>query len=462
MLRVPFEMFIAIKKILFSFTWLTIYIFILTQIMQILFETKEACEIWQENQQVLSTQVLFGQHQALIVLEGSGTAPTLLLKGLQSSSQTNQTLSQDALRNQNKQISKSSLHSANEFKNKKELLFQQKSGLLGKVVSDFAWLSCQLQAGLSRLRLGVSVFWSMLPEPHASFASQLLFGRQSQGSRSLQQLFKVTGMSHILVISGFHLQLLVSLCLASITKIAPKNQAVVLVLLLTWVYVMMLGSSIPVVRATIMLTVALTARLLQRQYNSKAALAATALVLFMQDPSVSTSLSFQLSFAATAVILWIYPLFAGTASQIEHLSVRGLSKTLLESWLLGVVVSVSLSPLLSYHFGNFSLVSMLLSPLFSLSLPLLVCLLLLLLVAAAVGATVVASIAAGLFTQLLEQLLQLLVTASNLDFLSLQWQPSSLLLIGSWYASLFGLALYFSLIKRKRLMHRTKMLACYG
>ena len=355
-------------------------------------------------------------------------------------------------------MGRTSIASANAKKNKEGLIFQPKAIFSRGTGSVFAWLGCFSQRSKQVSSLGGQILQSKLPEPHASFATQLLLGKQSQSSKSLQHLFKVTGMSHVLVISGFHLQLLASLCLASITKVATKNQAAVFVLVAVWLYVSMLEISIPITRALLMLTVGLTAKILNRPYSSKQTLIAVALVLWLFDRSILSSLSFQLSFAATASILWVYPLFTGIASNIEHFRPQSWQKNLLETWLLGVVISVFLSPLLSYHFGSFSLVSMIISPLFSMSLPLVVCLLGLLLLFAAAGSEVLSLMVVGVISTVLDVLFTGLRVLAAVSWLQVEWQLDSNSIIFGWYGAVVISVALVQLLKIKRLINRSKMI----
>jgi competence protein ComEC len=351
---------------------------------------------------------------------------------------------------------------AKTFKNLKRLIVGAKEVIISSMASVNSWLACSLEV-MTGLSSQASVkIRRLLPEPYAGFANQFMFGAKSQASNELYQLFKTTGMLDLLVISGFHLQITASLCYASINKFLTKTQSSIFVLLCIWGFMMMLPQSIPVARAVLATTVALTAKLVSRSYNPKLTLCAIAACMILQDRTVVVSLSFQLSFLASAVILWLYPIITGISSKIEEFKAGSLRSVLVESFLLSLIIGIAFAPLLSYYFGYFSLVSLFISPIFSIFLPLIFIAIWMLAVIPDTGMWFEASlIVAGILKGILEALFALMTIASRVEILSFSYKIDSVWALAIWYFSLGTFVAIIHFQRQKRLLNQVKMNIVY-
>lgn len=202
-----------------------------------------------------------------------------------------------------------------------------------------------------------------LPEDAAGFVKALLLAYKVDLTYEQSADFSVTGISHIVAVSGLH----VSILFALVYQAAGKRRYLTALIGIPCVLVFaaMAGFTPSVTRAAIMQILMMLALVFNREYDPPTALAFAALVLMIANPLVIASVGFQLSFASVAGIF----LFAGKIRQwiLDRLPEPKKKKSIparLRRWLAGSI-SVTLSatvmttPLVAYYYGVVSLVGIL-------------------------------------------------------------------------------------------------------
>ncbi len=132
--------------------------------------------------------------------------------------------------------------------------------------------------------------------PRAPLVDALVIGRRSAMDRDLRDAFAVSGLVHLLSISGFHVGLLAAwVVLIARALRARRGTALALGAALATAYVAFLGWQAPAVRAVALLWVLVMLRMRQRAVDPDALLAVTALVVLLADPWAITDLGAWLS-----------------------------------------------------------------------------------------------------------------------------------------------------------------------
>jgi|GEM_PF-1515508 len=134
----------------------------------------------------------------------------------------------------------------------------------------------------------------------------LLLGDKSEMDPEINQMYTVTGLAHVLAVSGFHTALIYQL-LVIVFGFLPKNTTgriifTASVIVFLWFYAICTGLSASVIRAALMLTILVSTRLLKRRPNTIHILCLSAFLIILHSPPALFDIGLQLSFAAVAGI----------------------------------------------------------------------------------------------------------------------------------------------------------------
>lgn len=204
----------------------------------------------------------------------------------------------------------------------------------------------------------------MLPEDTAGFAVALLLGERSGIDYETNTAFKVSGISHIIAVSGLHISILFGLIYTiSLHKRYITGFIGIPVLIL---FAAVAGFTPSVTRACIMQILMLLAMMTNKEYDPPTALAFSVLVILLANPMTAASVSFQLSVACMVGIFLFYERISLWLQERKIFKPIKGHKILLKCkrWFISSV-SVSISaavittPLVATHFGTVSLVSVL-------------------------------------------------------------------------------------------------------
>jgi len=169
--------------------------------------------------------------------------------------------------------------------------------LAGSWRSILAWPNRRLFAGLQAAERDASDprFDRDVRGPLAA----LLLGRTSELDAGMVARYRRGGLYHLLVVSGLHVVLAVSLVLAALTalRVDGKRRDVIL-LAAVWLFVLCAGANPPAVRAGIVVSILIATRLLERPIGGAQALGLSAIVLFGVSPRELFSVGVVLTFAA--------------------------------------------------------------------------------------------------------------------------------------------------------------------
>ena len=160
------------------------------------------------------------------------------------------------------------------------------------------------------LKNGAKNFFKQnLGELEANVAYAMVFG-EKEGLGELYQDFKLSGMAHLLAVSGLHVGFFVVILtfICSILHLKSKTKFFVVISVL-FVYAWVCGFTTSVTRALIMTACLMLSLLVAKQYDSLSALGFAAIIILLIRPLDLFSLGFKLSFCAVlGIILMAKPL----------------------------------------------------------------------------------------------------------------------------------------------------------
>lgn len=220
---------------------------------------------------------------------------------------------------------------------------------------------------LERFRQQFEVFlYANLTPDTAGLYQALLIGDSSGLSPEVSEMYRATGIMHILAISGSHLivvaflttvffRFLVNRCPWLLLRLPATKIALALSFPVLLLYTGFAGFQPPVMRSLIMTGVFIAAILLDRQWSSLNNLAIAAFCILLLNPLSIHTASFQLSFAATAAIVLAMPHLAAWQPKKDNRSPWQTLRYLLISGLfISCAAFLATAPFALLHFNRIS------------------------------------------------------------------------------------------------------------
>jgi competence protein ComEC len=178
-------------------------------------------------------------------------------------------------------------------------------------------------------------------------------GDKSALTRNLKDTYSVSGASHVLALSGLHLGIIYMLFSLFLPRRRWPALSQLVIILFIWAFVFLVGMSVSVVRSAVMLTVYGLLSIGNRDKMSINALAFTAIVMLIWNPSWLFDVGFQMSFMAVLAILLFVPLFEDVFSA-EYLMEHRWIKRIWGLVTVSCSAQLGVAPLIAFYFGRFS------------------------------------------------------------------------------------------------------------
>lgn len=193
---------------------------------------------------------------------------------------------------------------------------------------------------------------ALIPEPEASLLGGLVVGAKQSLGKALLDEFRVAGVVHIVVLSGYNITIVADFIMRALSFL-PRFFGMAFGSLGILLFAVMTGASATVVRATIMALLVIFAQATGRTYRVARALLLAGTLMIAQNPRILVfDASFELSFLSTLALIYVSPLVARRLSFLP------------ERWKIREIVTATLStqifvlPFLLYQMGLLSLVSL--------------------------------------------------------------------------------------------------------
>lgn len=202
----------------------------------------------------------------------------------------------------------------------------------------------------------------LFEKEQAGFIKSILLGDRKDLSNETKDYFSLTGLSHLLAISGLHLSIFAFLIYKCMTKlrITKENSAIITCVFLLF-YMILTGASPSVVRATIMTVLLFYGYLFKDKFSALQVLGIAFIVMTFYKPYWVFNIGFQLSFVITFYILWGLPKI--------YLKLPFPEGRLKKALALVITTQLTSFPLVFYYFHQYSIIAfftnLLLVPIFS-------------------------------------------------------------------------------------------------
>jgi competence protein ComEC len=229
------------------------------------------------------------------------------------------------------------------------------------------WLAGIREAMGARIR-------AALDEPYASFAEALITGERSSIPPEINQSLMVSGLYHILSISGLHMWLVaggVFWAVRAALALAPglalgrpiRKWAAAAALLMALFYMLLADSGVATTRSFVMVAIVFFAIMVDRPALSMRNLALAALAILLIEPNAVIEAGFQMSFLAVLGLVAFYEAWARYRAARPAAEAEGGWPRRLAAWLLAAIAVSLVTSLVAgfssslpaaYHFGRIS------------------------------------------------------------------------------------------------------------
>lgn len=159
----------------------------------------------------------------------------------------------------------------------------------------------------------------IFPSTEAGIMNTLLLGSKEDLDTSIKKLYQVSGISHLLAISGLHVSVIGMGIFQLLKKLIKKDRVcATIACFVLWMYCFLSGVSTSVLRSTIMLTLMLLTYFFGEKYDIFSSLFLSGLIILCLNPYQLLDVGFLLSFSAVGGIITITPALEARYNQNKN------------------------------------------------------------------------------------------------------------------------------------------------
>ncbi len=186
---------------------------------------------------------------------------------------------------------------------------------------------------------------------HAELGYAMMFGDTSYVDSDILNIYRDTGIAHLLAVSGFHVSIIAAIASFILDKFKLNKYAnfgIIAIVLLFYCY--LCNFSVSVVRASFMISMALFCRARGKPYDNLSSLCMIASIILIINPLKLFNISFMLSFSSVLIIIL-------TVSQLERFFSKFLYKKLASLLALTIGLQIGMFVIQLVCFGSYPVLS---------------------------------------------------------------------------------------------------------
>lgn len=187
----------------------------------------------------------------------------------------------------------------------------------------------------------------------------LVTGNTDYIDSDLYESIRLSGVSHVIVVSGLHLSIITGGLLSVARKLRiPRKYTGALGVAVLFIIVAVTGFTLSAIRAAVAFFLVFAGYLSERRPDSLNSLFSAITFLCLLNPFVAGSVSFQLSSAATFGIIVLSPVLSDSIirGSRDSLAAR-IAGAVISALFTSVAATVLTMPVVIWHFGTVSLIS---------------------------------------------------------------------------------------------------------
>ncbi len=193
-----------------------------------------------------------------------------------------------------------------------------------------------------------------LTNENVEIAYSALFGEKELLSDSQYNAYKLSGVAHLLAVSGLHVVIIVGVLYKILDLLRIKNwPRIIIVSIILILYMYICNFAVSIIRATIMSIVMLLAPMFFREYDTLSSIAFSGIIIYFINPLSAFDPGFLMSFAC---VIGIALLNKPIRSALAHLK---MPNWLLDSLSISSATMTSLIFIMAHFFNTLNIISLL-------------------------------------------------------------------------------------------------------
>ena len=193
-----------------------------------------------------------------------------------------------------------------------------------------------------------------LTNENTEIAFSALFGDKDLLSDKQYSVYKLSGVAHLLAVSGLHVGIIVAIfnAICKLFKVKKWYKfGLISIFLLFYIYIC--GYSVSVIRASVMSLIFMLACLLGREYDPFNSISIAGILIYIINPLCIFDVSFLLSFSCAIGITMLYaPIYA-------VVSKSKMPKKIGQSVSISLATTISIVFIMAYYFKTLNIISIL-------------------------------------------------------------------------------------------------------
>ena len=175
----------------------------------------------------------------------------------------------------------------------------------------------------------------------AGIFSAILMGDKTELDQEIKDLYSLSGIAHILAISGLHISLIGMFLYSLLRKRFSFATSSALTIAVVTLFAITSGMGIATIRAFVMFILKLRGEILGRKYDYITAISLSALILLADNPFIIINSGFQMSFCAMITITIIWP-------KVVYLI--NIKSKIANSIVLSLCIGIFMNPVIAYNY----------------------------------------------------------------------------------------------------------------
>jgi len=196
-----------------------------------------------------------------------------------------------------------------------------------------------------------ATYYEVLPEEKAGILSAMVTGDRSGLTDYVRNLYRDSGIFHVLVISGMHISILGLFVDRILRQITTIKAAALITIGFLCVYCIFTGASTSTVRAVIMAGVLILAKLLHKEPDLVSSASFASLVMLLYEPRWIFDIGFQYSFSAVFGLGFFMLPLRSYIKQRTGIR-KGFKMWLIDGVSSSMIVFIVTIPVQIYHFNH--------------------------------------------------------------------------------------------------------------